>query len=127
MSTEQNKAILCRWLEGCNTRSLSVLDALADELFSADCFLGNAPPGAPVGPELMKQAMRDVFKNTPGLHITIEDMIAEGDRVACRLAVSGTDASTGKPTHLLLLATYRFAGGKIAEMWGLTAPVEPQA
>ena len=129
MSTEQNKAVLRRWLEGCDTRSLSVMETLADELFTADFIVhNNAQPAAVVNPEGMRQYVRGTLENMPDLHIAIEDMIAERDRVSSRLTISGTDASTGKPACRLTMAIYRFAGGKIAELWTLGVPaVEPAA
>ena len=50
MSTATNKATLRRWFEGWNTRDLSVLEALVDELYTADFTIhDNVQPGASVG------------------------------------------------------------------------------
>ena len=123
MSTEQNKAILRRWLEGWDTRSLSVMETLANELFTADFIVhDNAQPAVVVGPEGMRQYVRGSLKNMPDVHIAIEDMIAERDRVSSRFTVSGTDASIGKPVCKLTIAIYRFAGDRIAELWILGVP-----
>ena len=128
MSTEQNKAGLRRWMEGWSTRSMSVMEPLVDEIFTADFTIHDkGQPAAPVGREGVKQFVRDALKNTPDIHVATEDMIAQGDRVAWRGAVSGTDVSTGKPTRLLIIEFYRFAGGKIAEGWSIDVQAEPQA
>ena len=123
MSTEQNKAVLRRWIEAFKPGNVSTLDQLADELYTAD-FVGHDPsfPDLPPGPEGVKQFVRGAFKSWPDIHIAIEEMIAEGDSVASRLTVSGTDASTGKPGMLLVMAIDRFVGGKIAEEWQLGVP-----
>jgi ketosteroid isomerase-like protein len=125
MSTEENKAILRRWFEAWNTRSVSVLEALVDETFTADFVAHvNAQPAARMGREGMKQFVRTGLKNTPDIHITVEDMIAEGDRVAVRYTPAGTDASTGKPTRTLVIQICRMVGGKMAEAWAANVPAE---
>jgi ketosteroid isomerase-like protein len=99
------------------------LDQLADELYTADYVLHDpGAPDRPPGPEGMKQFARGALKSWPDLNVTIEDLVAEGDRVASRITVSGTDASTGKPWRLLGMSIIRFVGGKIAEEWQLAVP-----
>jgi len=126
MSTEENKAILRRWFEAWNSRSVSVLETLVDETFTAD-FVShiNSQPAERTGREGMKQFVREVLKNTPDTRLTVEDMIAEGDRVAVRYTPSGTEASTGKPTRTLTIQICRMADGKMAEAWAIMLPAEP--
>ena len=127
MSPEENKAILQRWFEAWNARSVPALVALVDETFTADFVVHmNAQPAA-MGRDGMKQFVRDVLKNTPDFHLTVEDMIAEGDRVAVRYTPAGTDASTGKPTRTLVIQICRMVGGKMAETWAINVPAEAQA
>jgi ketosteroid isomerase-like protein len=127
MSTSENKAVLRRWFDAWNTRSVSALEALVDETFTADFVLHDkAQPAAAVGQEGVKQFVRDVLRNTPDIRVTSEDMIAEGDRIAMRYTVASTDASTGKSTRLLNIDIYRFANGKIAEVWGIDVPTQAQ-
>ncbi len=111
--------------EAFNASNLSTLDKLVDEIFTADYVLHD--PGFPdvmPGSEGVKQFVRGALKNTPDIQFIVDDMIAEGDKVAIRWTVGGTDASTGKPTRLLVIANYRFAGGKIAEEWQLGVPAD---
>jgi predicted ester cyclase len=60
----------------------------------------------------------------PDFHVTMEDMIAEGDNVAGRWTASGTHEAelvgippTGKQATWTGMTIYRFAGGKIVEAW----------
>jgi predicted ester cyclase len=60
----------------------------------------------------------------PDLHHTIEDMIAEGDRVVTRLTAEGSNTgqfygmpATGKPVRVSEIAIFRIADGKIVEQW----------
>jgi len=52
-----------------------------------------------------------------GWHVTLDDLVAEGDRVASRWTIRGTDKQTKQPTTSPGTHFYRFEGGKIAEMW----------
>ena len=56
------------------------------------------------------------------LHVTIEDMISEDDKVVCRNAWRATDALSGKLISLKGIVIWRFANDKIVERW---ASVEP--
>ena len=53
----------------------------------------------------------------PDIKFTIEDQLAEGDRIATRMTASGTSKKTGKVVHLTGLNISRFVGDRIAEEW----------
>jgi hypothetical protein len=62
----------------------------------------------------------------PDLDITVEDLIAEGDKVVGRNSVTGTHQGeymglppTGKSIKYNEIFIFRFAGGRIAETWGV--------
>jgi predicted ester cyclase len=124
MFAEQHKATLRRLLEGWNAHSLSTMETLADELVTADYVLHDPGiPYLPPGPDGIRQFARGVFEHMPDIHITIEDLVAEGDRVAARLTVHSTEMSTGKPQTMLSMVISRFVDSKIAEEWQLGVPV----
>ena len=120
MSTEQNKAIVRRWVEGgWNAGNLD----LVDELYADDYTLHD--PTMPVhGTESFKQYVamyRGVF---PDMHFTIEDMVAEGDRVVWRITARGTHQGalmgippTGKQVAISAIIISRFSAGKWTEDW----------
>jgi predicted ester cyclase len=67
-----------------------------------------------------------VHRAFPDLHITIEDLIEEGDKVVSRQSVTGTHQGeymgippTGKSITYKEIFILRFAGGRIAETWGV--------
>ncbi len=72
----------------------------------------------------MVTAMRTAV---PDLQLTVEDMVAEGDKVVVRWTFRGTHTGvsasgtppTGKPLTALAIGIYRFVDGKIAEDWGM--------
>ena len=127
MSTDQNKAVILRWMEGLNTGNASALEALVDELYTVD-FAGHitAKVGAIVGREGVKRNVRKALTSTPGVRLTVEDIFAEGDRVVSRLTTMGADSSTGKPVHNLVMNIWRLAGGQIVEGWQLVVSAGTQ-
>jgi predicted ester cyclase len=72
-------------------------------------------------------AMRDILINAfPDLHVEIDDLIAEDDRVVARLSFNGTHrgdfrgiAPTGRPVTFSAIRIYRVSRGKIVETWAV--------
>ena len=100
-----------------------------DEFFTKDCVIHRPEVPEPIkGRKNFKQALSKVIDNYSELKTTIYDLIAEGDRVACRLSHSainkgewtsriGRHAVAGKPVSWSAMAIFRFQDGKIAEEW----------
>jgi ketosteroid isomerase-like protein len=127
MSTEQNKTIIRRWLEGWNKGSQSGLEALAEETFTADFVIfDKGQPGEVAGIEGVKQFVGEVFKNSSDVHITVEDLIAEGDVVVARYTVRGVNKATGEADYIVAIDCNRFSNGKVAESRGIDVQVEPK-
>jgi len=77
-----------------------------------------------MGPEAAKQAAADYRRAFPDLRVTVEDLIAEGDKVVGRLRFRGTHlgeldgiAPTGRRVDCTGIVVSRMEGGKIAEDW----------
>ncbi len=121
MSTEENKAIELRFFEEVVNKGNP---AVMDELVAANFVDRAAPPGAAPDREGYKQFFAAVHSAFPDFHSTLEDMIAEGDKVVQRFTVRGTHkgewmgiAPTGKQIEVGGIAIHRLAGGKIVEDW----------
>lgn len=85
----------------------------------------DGPGGKPTGAEGDEQMMLRMYQMMPGLRVTIEDMIAEGDKVMCRNVWRWTDTASGKKMEFHGFVLWRFEGDKIAERWAtVTAPAE---
>jgi predicted ester cyclase len=54
----------------------------------------------------------------PDAHVIVEELIAEGDRVAARISMTGTPADGGRPIRYRGTVWWRIADGKIVERWG---------
>ena len=122
MSTEANKDIIRRWVEVWNSKNVA---AVAD-LVTADYVRHdpNLPEirGIPAEQQLVSMFLRAF----PDLHFTIDDMLAEGDKVMLRVTGRGTHQGellgvppTDQHVTFSAMLVYRLAGGKIAEQWAL--------
>jgi len=105
-----------------NQRNLAALD----DFYAPDHVDHTLPAGLPVGPEGTKQAIAMTLAGFPDLHITIEDMIAEGDKVVTWFTTHGTQQGalgsippTGKQVAVSTIEITRIADDKIVEDWGL--------
>jgi len=114
MSLEKNKAIIRKMVEAFNKKDLAVIDEFVDEFMALD-FVDHSSQVQ--GRENVKQGYTMVLKDFPDLHRTIEDIIAEGDKVWFLEKVTGT-ASSGKKMDATSLTILRIVNGKAVEGWG---------
>jgi steroid delta-isomerase-like uncharacterized protein len=123
MSTEENKAVARRELEEIFAAKGN-LDA-AEEIYAPD-YVSHQPAGGEDlhGPEAIKQFAAGVREAFPDLEITIEDQIAEGDKVVTRFRTRGTHQGelwgippTGKKVEITNMTMSRIEGGKMVEEW----------
>jgi len=90
-----------------------------------DFYDHDGPGGKPTNVDGDEQMMIAAYKAMPGLHVTVEDIIAEGDKVMCYNKWRWTDAASGAKMEFHGFVLWRFEGDKIAERWAtLTAPAE---
>ena len=121
MSTQDNKAVVRRFYEEVVNRKNRA--ALA-EVFDPNLVDHFAPPGTPGGLEGASQTLNMFLTAFPDLHFTIEDLIAEEDRVVARVSMSGTQQGafmgippTGKHVTITGIDINLFVGGKSVEHW----------
>ena len=121
MSVEENKKIVRRYQEIYNSNDLDALD----EVVSQGLLTPKIMPGIPTGIEGAKAAHRIMLAGFPDYQTIIDDLFAEGDKVAARITMSGTNTGSfmGIPTtgkHVSFTGIYiaRIANGKIVEHWG---------
>ena len=123
MATEQDKALIRRFIEEIfNQGNMN----LADEILAPD-FVEHEqlPPGIPndrEGVKVLTSMMRSAF---PDFKATIEDILADGDKVVIRMTWSGTHKgefmgipATGKRMSIGVIDIIRVSGGKLVEHWG---------
>jgi len=120
MTTEQNKALDRRIFEAVNNKNLDALD----DLIATDWVDHNLLPGLPLGLDSTKVTLSMYLSAFPDLKMTIEDQIAEGDKVVTRWTATGTHngelmgiPATGKQVRVTGIDITRWSGGKSVEHW----------
>lgn len=89
-----------------------------------DFYDHDGPGGKPTGTEGDERMMVAMYQAMPDLRVTIEDLLAEGDKVMCRNIWRWTDQS-GRQMQFHGFVLWRFEGNQIAERWAtVTAPAE---
>ncbi len=123
MSNQENKAIVRRFCEQVLVkRNLAIVDELLTE-----GFVDHTPGfGLPPNRDGFRQSMVMVHAAFPDLEFEIEDLIAEGDRVAMRSRVTGTHKGeiagiqpTGNRVSVNTIHIFRIASARIAENWDI--------
>ena len=120
MSTAANKAIMHRvFEEGLNQGRLEVLD----ELFSTR-FVDHSTPGQVAGVEGVKEYFAAVRGGFPDMRVSIEDIVAEGEKVVVRTTWRGTHQSTydgvpasGRQVARTMIQIFRIVHSQIEEEW----------
>lgn len=103
--------------------------AIADINF-ADGFVdhgADVPPGLPPGPAGAKQYVGGAYKRFPDIHVVIEDMVAEGDKVVVRNRWTGTDVTTQQRIEFSGIVIWRIKARQIHERWAYLQPPHPAA
>ena len=124
MSVEENKALERRLYEEIYIKKNI---AKAEQFFATNWICHPSPPGASPGLEGMKQQHVINSKAIPDMQVKLEDMVAEGDKIACRWTATGTHKGefmgvppTNKKITLTGIHIDRIAGGKVVETWNYT-------
>ncbi len=121
MSTEANKVVVRRYQEAYNANTLEALDSIV----TADVISHKTLPGLPPGLQGGKLSHRGTVAAIPDLHYTVEDLIAEGDKVVMRWTMTGTHSGSefmglppgGRKLRVTGISMFRIADGKIVEHW----------
>ena len=122
MSAEANRALVYRVVEEVWTRGHL---AVVDETFAPDYHEHNPRFGLPPGPEGYKQGVAALRAAFPDLRLTLEDLVAAGDKVAFRYTMRGTHRGplpglppTGRAFAITGMVLARIAAGRVVERAG---------
>jgi steroid delta-isomerase-like uncharacterized protein len=121
MSPEENKALIRRVFDEVIPQG----DTAAMRACVTDDFLDHDPlPGQPPGGAGGEYVVETMHGAHPDLQFSIDDLVAEGDRVTVRWTLRGTNIGpmlgrppTGRPVELAAIVIFRIADGRIAERW----------
>jgi steroid delta-isomerase-like uncharacterized protein len=120
VTVEANRALIRRYFESWNTNDVDALD----EMIAVDAIDHMAYKGQPTGIEGYRDFYRIWHSAFPGFRAVIEDMIAEGDRVATRWTFHGRHlgeyngiAPTGRNVSFTAVSIQRMVNAVVAEEW----------
>lgn len=120
MSSEHNQEVLRRVIEeGFNRGNYPALDALFAPDYQEHQF------GLEKNLDGLKRDIQYLRTAFPDLHLTIDDMVADGDKVWIRMTARGTNQGplagppTGKTMTITVMDECRFENGRIVEHWGV--------
>ncbi|MDR3081018.1 MAG: ester cyclase [Streptomyces sp.] len=123
-----NKATLHRLHDAVNTGDVEVISKTIDEIVAPDVLFHAPVPMGMTGAQALKQVWEVLLRAFPDLHVAVEDVIVEGDKVVSRNTVTGTHQgehrglglpATGRSVTYNEIFILRFADGRIAEIWGV--------
>jgi steroid delta-isomerase-like uncharacterized protein len=121
-----NKATFRRLHDAVNSGDVERISKTIDEVVEPDVQIRTPLPIEATGAQALKQVWAMLLRAYPDLHVTVEDVIAEGDKVVTRNVVTGTHqgeymglAPTGRSVTYNEIFVFRFEGGRIAETWGV--------
>jgi len=129
MSTSEvaaNKALFKRFHEAANTGDFDFLAKTIDEVVAPDAVIRTPLPIEATGADALKQIWAMLLRIYPDIHLMVEDLIGEGDKVVGRTTVTGTHrgefmglAPTGKSVTYNEMFIFRIADGRVVETWGV--------
>ena len=121
--TEENKAIARRVYEIISSGDLDRAEEIVDPDAPDNELLPDDPPAKLI--DTFKETFAEAREAFPDLTVRVEDVMAEGDRVAGRVTMHGTHrgefqgiAPTGKRVEVRAIDIFRISNGKIVEHWG---------
>jgi len=123
MSAKEIKALERRWFEESNKGKAAGMTVI-NELHATD-YVFHSGTGKDIrGLKDYKQFMSETYRAFPDLHVTIDDMVVEGDKVAIRWTLTGTHkgeiegiSPTNKKITIRGISIERVVGGKFVETW----------
>lgn len=118
---EQNIELTKHWLDEMDKGNFEIIDEICTEDFK--CYF--AWSSKPINREVYKQVMKGNLIAFPDYNHTVEDVIAQGDKVVVRVTNRGTHEGrfdrippTSKEIQFSVISITRFVDGKAVEMWG---------
>lgn len=123
---ESNKTTFLRLHDAINSGDFEQISKTIDEVVAPDLLMRTAIPLASTGAQAMKDVFQMLHRAFPDIQVTIEDLIAEGDKIVSRNSVTGTNSGeymgrppTGKTVTYNEIFIFRFEDGRVAETWGV--------
>lgn len=119
MTAADSRALGYRVYEAINAKNIAALE----ELFDPHVVRHAA---GETGIESVRKALTSAFTAFPDQRFVVEDVIAEGDKVALRVTIHGVPAAPGDPLPIIM-EIFRIENGRVVEVWGAGTLRRPDA
>ncbi|MFI9841922.1 ester cyclase [Nonomuraea sp. NPDC051941] len=129
MSTAQearNKETYHRFHEAINSGDLEIISKAIDEFIHPDGRFHTAELADVTAVQAQKRIWDVLLRAFPDIHVSVEDLLAEGDKIVARQRVTGTNSGeyrgmppTGRSVTYNEIFIARFADGQITDIWGV--------
>ncbi|PZG21212.1 ester cyclase [Nonomuraea aridisoli] len=126
MTTTRDQAVWNRLHDATNSGDAELIAKTIDEVVDPDLIFHAPVPTGAAGAQALKHVWATLLRAFPDIHVTVDDVISEGDKVVCRNTVTGTHQGeylglppTGRSVTYNEIFILRFADGRIAEIWGV--------
>jgi steroid delta-isomerase-like uncharacterized protein len=129
MSTAQearNKETYHRFLDAVNSGDLEVISKAIDEFIHPDGRFHPAERTDVTAVQAQRRVWETLLRAFPDIHVTVEDLLADGDKIVARQTVTGTNSgeyrgmpATGKPVTYHEIFIARIADDQITDLWGV--------
>jgi predicted ester cyclase len=123
---ERNKQTYHHFHDAINSGDLEVIGKAIDEFIHPDGRFHAAGPDGVAAVPAQKRIWETLLRAFPDIHVTVEDLLADGDKIVARQTVTGTNSgeyrgmpATGRPVEYNEIFIARFAGGQITDFWGV--------
>jgi len=124
--TAANKATFTRLHDAFNSGDPELISRTIDEVVDPNVRIGTPLPVEASGAQALKQVWMVLLRAYPDLHVAVEDLIAEGDKLVSRNTVTGTNLGeymgrppTGNSVTYDEIFIFRFDHGRVVETWGV--------
>ncbi|MEV0353557.1 ester cyclase [Nonomuraea sp. NPDC050680] len=122
----RNKETYHRFHEAINSGDLEVISKAVDEFIHPDGRFHTAERTDVTAVQAQKRIWAILLRAFPDIHVTLEDLIAEDDKIVARQTVTGTNSGeyrgtppTGKSVTYHEIFIARIADGQITDIWGV--------
>jgi steroid delta-isomerase-like uncharacterized protein len=112
--------------DAASTGDAALISRTIDEIFDPDVVIRTPLQVEATGAQTIKEVFARLHRAFPDLHVAVEDLIEEGDKVVGRNTVTGTHRGeylglppSGKTVTYSEILIFRFANGRVAETWGV--------
>jgi len=130
--SEENKALIRRLIKEVEKGNLDVIEDVIDEVLAPDFADHDLRPDQEPDRDGYKRGLSEDRAAFSNFDITIEDQIAEGDKVVTRLTWRGTHDQgrfmgmepTDKKVEVTTIFIHRIVGGKVKEEWSASDTLE---